>query len=352
MRALRYYGKEDVRIDEVPEQELKPGTVRVKLAWNGICGSDLHIYFGGPIPPMPEPGHVHPVSQEGLPLVFGHEFSGTVVEVGEGVKGIKPGDAVAVEPLLVDGTCAACQAGHYNACVNMGFIGISGGGGGLADSIVVESRWAHPVGDLPLDQAAMIEPLSVAYHAVKYSGAKAGDVVLIGGAGPIGLLAAASLKALGATVIISELSAKRKEKALSSGVADYVFDPSKDDVVAKAMELTDGRGVDVAIDAAGVQVVLNTLCDALKVRGVLQLVALYGKDPTYDMGKVMFKELRVQGSVGYANDHEEVIKLLQDGKIDLEPFITSRIGVEDIVEKGYVELRDHADEQVKILVHM
>ncbi|MFT8329906.1 2,3-butanediol dehydrogenase [Bifidobacterium psychraerophilum] len=352
MKALRYHGTQDVRIDEIPEPELRPGTVKIKLAWNGICGSDLHLFFEGPIPPMPGPGQVHPLTHEGLPVVFGHEFSGTVVEVGTGVDGLAVGDNVAVEPMIVDDSCEACKQGEYNCCAQMGFIGISGGGGGLGEYIVVESRWAHPVGDIPLDQAAMIEPLSVSYHAVKYAGVKQGDTVLIGGAGPIGLFAAAVASAFGATVIISELSAARRQKALDTGVADHVLDPAYDDAVAKVMELTGGKGVDVAIDAAGVQAVLDTLCKALKVRGTLQLVALYGSAPVYDINTILFKELRIQGSIGYAHDHAPAIKLVQEGKVNLAPLITGKIDARDIVAKGYEELRDHADRQVKILVHL
>ncbi len=115
----------------------------------------------------------------------------------------------------------------------MGFIGLAGGGGGLSEKIVVERRWVHPIGAFPLDQAALIEPLSVGHHAFTRSGAKSGDVALVGGAGPIGLLLAAVLKAEGLTVIVSELSEARKAKARSTGVADHVLDPSTQDLVTE-----------------------------------------------------------------------------------------------------------------------
>src|SRR5207247_740080 len=106
-------------------------------------------------------------------------------------------------------------------------------GGGLSEKIVVDARWVHPVGDIPLDEAALIEPLSVAYHAVSRAGLTAGATAVVGGAGPIGLLTAAVLKGLGVTTIVTELSAARKNKALSSGVADYLVDPSEEDVKAR-----------------------------------------------------------------------------------------------------------------------
>ncbi|WP_434595461.1 alcohol dehydrogenase catalytic domain-containing protein [Brevibacterium sp. 1718] len=146
MKAVRYYGKEDLRVEEIDEPQTRPGTVKIAPAYNGICGSDLHLYHDGPIPPAPTTEDAHPLSGETLPVVLGHEFSGVVEELGEGVEGLSVGDSVVVEPLMVDGTCPACQRGAYNLCEQMGFIGISGLGGGLSEHIVVESRWVHPVG--------------------------------------------------------------------------------------------------------------------------------------------------------------------------------------------------------------
>lgn len=350
MKALRYYGKEDVRIEDIPEMPLGPGQVMITPAYTGICGSDLHLYLGGPMPPVGV-DTPHPLSGETLPVTFGHEFSGTVTELGEGVEGLAVGDRVAVEPLMVCGQCPPCLDNRYNTCWQMGFIGISGRGGGLSEQIVVEQRWVHKVGDMPLDQAALIEPLAVAMHGVKLSGAKAGDVALVGGAGPIGLLTAASLKAIGATVIISELSEIRRAKAAEADVADHILDPRETDVVTKVRELT-GGGADVAFECAGVQPVFDTLADALKMGGVLQILAIYSAPAQVDMVKVVLKELQIRGSIGYANVHKEVIDLVNSGKINLAPFITHKIPVEDYVTKGIDILHHHNEQAVKILVHM
>ncbi|MEH0542784.1 2,3-butanediol dehydrogenase [Streptomyces sp. B21-105] len=352
MKAARYYGKEDLRIDDVPEPQVRPGAVKIAPAWTGICGSDLHVYFEGPMNPMPTAGNPHPLSAEEPPLVFGHEFSGVVEDVGEGVEGLAPGDSVVVEPLIVCGECFACRDGRYNLCEKLGFIGLSGRGGGLSERIVVEERFVHPVGDMPLDQAALIEPLAVAAHGVRLSGAGDGDVALVGGAGPIGLFTCAVLKALGATVIVSEMSQKRKEKAKDSGVADHVLDPAQDDVVARTMEITGGRGADVGFECAGVQPVFDALLHALRTGGILQVIALFSKQPTLDTGPLLFKEVKIQGSMGYAHDHPNAIRLVREGKIDLTPFITRRISVEDIVPEGLQRLMEHKDEEVKILVHL
>ena len=138
MKAAMFYGKEDIRIEEIEEPQVRPGTVKIAPAFNGICGSDLHLYHEGPIPPAPTADTPHPLSGETLPVVMGHEFAGVVEAIGQGVEGLAVGDSVVVEPLMVDGTCPACKADRYNLCEQMGFIGISGRGGGLSEHIVVE----------------------------------------------------------------------------------------------------------------------------------------------------------------------------------------------------------------------
>lgn len=350
MKAARFHGRNDIRIDDVPEPAVRPGTVKIQVAWCGICGTDLHEYLEGPIF-VPAPGHLHPLSGEEAPVTMGHEFSGTIVDVGEGVQALSVGDNVVVEPYFVCDECPPCKAGNYHLCTKMGFIGLSGGGGGLGGMVVVDTRWVHKVGNIPLDQAALIEPLSVAHHAVARSGAKPGDVALVGGSGPIGLLTAAVLKSQGVTTVISELSAARKDKAISSGVADYVIDPGQEDLQARLLELTDGVGADVAFECAGVNAVLDTLLTAVKPAGVVVNVSIWGRPATVDMQKIVLKEIDLRGTIAYVRDHAEAIKLVQEGKVDLEPFITARIALEDLVEQGFNTLIHHNDTAVKILVH-
>ncbi|WEV73532.1 2,3-butanediol dehydrogenase [Bifidobacterium sp. ESL0798] len=354
MRAVRYYGKEHIQIDDIPEPELKPGTIKIKPAYTGICGSDLHLYFDGPESGGITPGVAHPLSGEKLPTGFGHEFSGVVEEIADDVDTtVKVGDHVVVEPLMVCGECSACKSGNYNACEKMGFIGINGKGGGLSEHIVVESRWVHAIGDLPLDQAALIEPMSVAYHAVRRTDPQPGQTAVVGGAGPIGLLIGTVLKAKGVRVIMSELSNVRKEKALSSGAADIVVDPSKEDLGKRVHKETDGNGADIAFDAAGSEIVVHQLLSALHPEGRLEIVALHAKPVTLDvLSELILPEKLVGASIGYAHDHEEVIKLVHDKHIDLSQFITDRIKVDDIVEKGFKALRNDAEHHVKIIVQM
>jgi threonine dehydrogenase-like Zn-dependent dehydrogenase len=123
MKALRFHGQRDLRFEDIPVPEVGKGQVKIRPAWVGICGSDLHEYLGGPnlCPTTP-----HPITGETVPLTFGHEFSGTIEEVGEGVNDYKPGDRVAVQPIIYDGTCGSCEADLHNCCWSNGFVGLSG----------------------------------------------------------------------------------------------------------------------------------------------------------------------------------------------------------------------------------
>ncbi|MCJ8504830.1 2,3-butanediol dehydrogenase [Kocuria flava] len=351
MRAARYYGRNDIRIDDLPEPEVGPGQVGIEVAWCGICGTDLHEYLEGPIF-CPTPETPHPISGETAPVTLGHEFSGTVYAVGEGVDDLEVGRHVVVEPYIIhDDVDTGPESTDYHLSPDMGFIGLSGRGGGLGEKIAVQRRWVHPIADsVPLDQAALIEPLSVGYHAVQRSGAKAGDVALVGGAGPIGLLTSAVLKALGVTVIVSELSPLRRQKALEAGVADHALDPRETDVVAAVRELTGGRGADVAFECTSVQVVLDTLMEALRPTGVLVVVSIWGHRSEFDMFTLVMKEIDVRGTIAYVNSHPATIELVESGKIDLAPFVTGRIGLEGLVEEGFDTLIHRNETAVKILV--
>ena len=351
MKAARYYGREDIRIEDIEQQPLEAGTVRIDVAWTGICGTDLHEYLDGPIF-VPEHGHPHPISGEDAPVTLGHEFSGVISEVGEGVKDLAVGDHVVVEPYIIrDDVNTGPDSNDYHLSPDMNFIGLGGRGGGLSENIVVKQRWVHKIDkSVPLDEAALIEPLSVAYHAVQRSGVTAGQTALVGGAGPIGLLTAAVLHALGVRVIISELSPLRRQKALDAGVADIAMNPAEVNVVEEVRKLTDGKGADVAFEATSVQVVFDTLMDAVRPTGVIVVISIWGKPASFDMHKLVMKEIDVRGTIGYVNSHPDTIALVESGKIDLKPFITGKIGLEHLVDEGFNTLINHNETAVKILV--
>lgn len=351
MKAARFYDRGDIRIEDIEQQPLLPGTVRIDVAWTGICGTDLHEYLEGPIF-IPAQGHPHPISGESAPVTMGHEFSGVVSELGEGVTHLAVGDHVVVEPyILHDDIDTGPESKDYHLSADMNFIGLGGRGGGLAENVVVQSRWVHKIDkSIGLDEAALIEPLAVAYHAVKRSGVQAGQTAVVGGAGPIGQLTAAVLTALGVRVIISEISALRRQKALDAGVAEVALNPAEVDVASEVKNLTDGKGADVAFEATSVQVVFDTLMEAVRPTGVIVVVSIWGQKATFDMHKLVMKELDVRGTIGYVNSHPDAIALVESGKINLKPFITGKIGLENLIDKGFDTLINHNETAVKILV--
>ncbi|MGO2511437.1 2,3-butanediol dehydrogenase [Marinomonas polaris] len=350
MKAARFYDRGDIRIEDIPEPSVEPGTVGIDVAWCGICGTDLHEFMEGPIF-IPPCGHPHPISGESAPVTMGHEFSGVVYAVGEGVEDIKVGQHVVVEPYIIADDVPTGPGENYHLSKNMNFIGLGGCGGGLSEKIAVKRRWVHPIANsIPLDQAALIEPLAVGYHAFVRSGAKAGDVALVGGGGPIGLLLSAVLKAKGITVIMTELSAKRKEKALDTGVADYILDPTEVNVTDEVMKITENRGVDVAFECTSNNKVLDTLVESTRSTGTIVIVSIWSHPATVNVHSVVMKELDIRGTIAYVNNHEETIKLVEEGKVNLEPFITQRIELDDLISQGFDTLIHNNESAVKIIV--
>jgi len=348
MRAARFYEQKDIRIEDIERPTAGPDDVLIDIAWCGICGTDIHEYQDGPIF-IPPKGSPHPVTGEEAPITLGHEFSGTVAEVGNNVTDLKAGQNVVVEPYVIHKEYWGTD--NYHLTPDQNFIGLAGGGGGLAEQIAVDQHWVHPIPDnLPLDEAALIEPLAVAYHAVERSEAKAGDVALIGGAGPIGLLTAAVAKAQGLTTIMSELSKKRIETAQETGVADHVANPKEVDVVEEVLKITDGKGADVGFEATSVDVVLNTILSAVKKAGVIVNVSIWGHKPEANLADLVTKEQDLRGTIGYYNSHEPCIELASSGKVDLKPFITHKIALDELVDTGFDTLINHNDTAVKILV--
>ncbi|HEY5877473.1 MAG TPA: 2,3-butanediol dehydrogenase [Nakamurella sp.] len=350
MKAAMYYGNKDIRIEDIPEPSVRPGTVKVKIEWCGICGTDLHEYLDGPIF-APPAGSPHPLTGETVPVCLGHEFAGVVADVGDGVINVSVGERVVVEPYITCGTCARCKAGIYNVCDTLGFIGLSGGGGGFSDYVVADARRTFSIGDLPTDIGALVEPLAVAYHAVRLSKARPGDSATVYGSGPIGLVTVAALKAQGIeNVIVVEPAEVRKVKATAAG-ATTVLDPTDTDIVSAIKDLTGRAGTDVSFECAGFDGATAQAIKATKGGGTVVNVAIWGHEATVAMNDLVFNEVSVVGSLAYCDDHEPTVKLLQDGKVDAAQFITGKIAVDDIVDGGFRELIDHKAENVKILVH-
>lgn len=347
MKAARWWGVRDIRIENIDEPSLVRGKVKIKVEWTGICGSDLHEYLAGPIfIPTKTP---HPLSKEIAPLVMGHEFSGTVVDVGDDVTSVKAGDRVVVEPILACGVCIACISGKYNLCDKLGFHGLSGGGGGFSEYTTVYERMVHKIPDeLSFEQGALVEPAAVSLHAVRNSKFKLGDKVAVFGAGTIGLLVIESLKAAGASEIyVVEISQTRAKKALELG-ATMVIDPTKDNPVSVIGELTNG-GVDVSFEVTGVDAVLSQAILSTKCDGECIIVSIWEKEAKIHPNNIVLKERNVKGTIAYRDVFPAVINFMKNGIYSAERLVTKRISLDDLVTQGFEELVKEKS-HIKILV--
>ncbi|HJE19620.1 MAG TPA: 2,3-butanediol dehydrogenase [Aliicoccus persicus] len=347
MKAAVIYGEKDLRIEEVEVKETKAGQVKVKVAWAGICGSDLHAYNHGLGIAFEE----HPLSKDKVPFVLGHEFSGTVEEVGEGVKGFEVGDQVAIEPVLYCGECESCRRGIYNLCEvsNAGFYGLVTDGG-FAEYFVADEKQFHKLPEgVSLEEGALVEPTAVAFRAVGESGLKAGQSAAIYGAGPIGLLTLLCAQAYGAAeTFVIDLSQERLDKAKELG-ATYVINPADEDAVKKIREITGNKGVDVAFEAAGANPTFKSAVASIKRRGTVQVIAGFGGEVSFNPNDLLMIEGEIKFSLAYAHDYQPVIKAIADGKLDVKQVVTNRIALDDVVKDG-IELLNTDKSQAKVLI--
>ena len=346
MKTARWHGVKDIRVEDIPEPKPGKGEVKIKVAWAGICGSDLHEYLAGPIfVPVDED---HPLSHDKAPITMGHEYCGTVSELGEGVTDVAVGDRVAIEPIFACGTCPACLEGKYNLCDTLGFVGLSGGHGGFAAYSVVPARMVHKMPDqLSMEQGALVEPAAVALHAVRLSRIKAGDTAAVFGAGPIGLLVVESLRVAGASEIhVVEPSELRRRKALDLG-ATSAIDPTTQDAVAAIRAAT--GGVHVAFEVTGVPQVLPNCIDATRHEGQVLVVSIWESEASFQPNSVVLKERQLQGTIAYRNVYPAVMALMTQGHFSADQMVTKRIPLDKIVAEGFEALVAEKS-QVKILV--
>jgi (R,R)-butanediol dehydrogenase / meso-butanediol dehydrogenase / diacetyl reductase len=336
MFAAVYHGREDVRIEDVPEPRPGPGQLKLRNLANGICGTDLKEYYAGP---MFTPVTPHPLTGQTLPVILGHEFCGVVCEVGEGVTDIAPGTLVAVEPITWCEECEQCRRGAYNLCPKIAFHGVMTDGGGLAEYTVVTRRMAHPLpaGTTP-EQGALIEPMAVAYHGVVRSGLQPGQWGAVYGAGPIGLGAFLGLLARGVEdIIVVEPSASRRAAVERLG-AKYTVDPDSEDGVAKILDLTGGRGVDASIDAAGVAGSFLAELKATTKSGRIVTIAVFENPIPFQPNDLLFTEINITSSMAYCNDFPEVIDHMAAGHYPTDGWV-EHITLGQLVDEGFPSLR-------------
>ncbi|MCZ4550257.1 2,3-butanediol dehydrogenase [Gordonia rubripertincta] len=344
MQAAVYYGPNKLEVNDVPEPHPGPGEVKIKVGFNGICGTDLHEYYAGPIFIPTEP---HPLTGQQLPLVMGHEFSGTITEVGEGVTGHSPGDRVAVEPLYRCDNCHSCRAGNYNICAQIGFHGLMSDGG-MAEYTVVPQRMLHKLPDnVSLELGALVEPMSVAYHAASLGDVHPGETAMVFGAGPIGIGLWFALTGMGLEdVYVVEPSSTRR--AAIEVLGARTLDPKAVDVPGFIADTTGGRGADAAYDAAGVEPAVQTALACIGARSPMVSVAIYEKPLTTPLLNLVMNESRIQGSLCYTSaDYEAVIGLMSRGRYDTTGWV-STIALEDVLDEGFEAL--HAGTKMKVLI--
>ncbi|MCL8025482.1 zinc-dependent alcohol dehydrogenase [Nocardioides bruguierae] len=317
--AASYLGAGTIEVSPVSVPDPAPGQVQVEVAFVGICGTDLHLLHGAMD------------SRVTVPAVIGHEMSGRVAAVGAGVTDHRVGDPVTVMPLVWDGTCPACAAGHQHVCQHLDFVGIDSPG-------ALQGRWNVPasiVVGLPagtdLRHAALVEPVAVAVHDVRRGEVAPGDRVVVLGGGPIGLLVAVVARHAGGEVLLLEPDAGRR--AVVEGLGLRTADPVGQDADLLVQEWTGGAGADVVFEVSGAAPAVLQATALAKVRGTLVVVAIHPQPVPVDLKQVFWRELRLLGARVYERaDFEEAGRLLADGVVPTDVMITDVLPLERVAD--------------------
>ena len=317
MTAVYYTGSGQLELRPCEPVPPGPSDVRVEVVYGGVCGSDLSIFRG------------HRDERMRLPSIIGHEMSGSIVEVGTRVEGWSAGDRVSVMPYDTCGTCGACDQGHFHICYNMVFFGVEKAG-------AFQSSWtvpAHTLYKIPdnvsLDVAALVEPMSVAVHAVRTSRLKEEDFAVVLGGGPIGLLTALVATHRGGRVLVSDVDPFRVDFARDMGLD--ALDPNADDLLETVLSATTRAGADIVFEASGSQAAVASMSEILCSRGLMLVIAIHADPAPIDLKRCFMRELRLQAVRCYEHqDFCDAIDLIASGRDPLERLITSRVPAEKL----------------------
>lgn len=330
-QAAVLHGAQDLRIESVATPTLGPDEVAIAPRATGLCGTDLHYYENG---------------RNGLfvieqPLILGHEAAGEVLEVGPSVTSVNVGDRVVFEPQRPCNSCQQCRCGIYNLCPKLKFTGSASAKPPVQGSL--QSKYHHPASfvfpipdSVSYQQAALIEPLSVALHAVRRAGIHTGQSVLVVGAGPIGLLCAIVARVSGASTIgIVDVQQSRLDFAMTHGYADYVAqvpmishegENNADFAARVAKDIVSAHPsftpADVALECTGVEVCANLSIHSTAPRGKVVIVGMGRPYQALNVGAAAVREVDIISVWRYANTFETAIDLLASGKLDLRPLVT------------------------------
>lgn len=320
MKALLLSKYKHLEIADLPDPKPGAGEVLVSVAACGICGSDVHGYDGSSGRRIP-------------PIVMGHEAAGTIAALGAGVSGFAEGDRVTFDSTIYCGACGNCRRGDVNLCDNRQVLGVSCAEfrrpGAFAEYVAVPSRILYRLPDnLSFNEAAMLEAVSVALHGVSLAQISKGATALVVGAGMIGLLSLQALLAAGSpTVYVADLDSTRLKLAREVGATAVLS--SENDVVEQVMQLTDGVGVDVVIEAVGRNETVKASIESVRKGGTVVLVGNISPEVTLPLQKVVTRQIRLQGSCASAGEYPRAIELLASGAIQVRPFITAVAPLEE-----------------------
>ena len=325
MQGVVIHAPKDLRIGTLAVPALQRNQVRVEVKVGGICGSDLHYFHNGGF------GTVR--LRE--PMVLGHEFAGTIIELGEDVRHVAIGSRVAVNPSLPCGECHFCRQGMRNHCVDMRFMGSAmrfpHAQGGFSQSVVVDASQAIPIpASLTMAEAAMAEPLAVCLHAAHQAGSMLGRRVLITGSGPIGALSILVARYAGASEIaVTDVQEFPLAMAVRAG-ADRVFD-TRSDPMGLARYCKDNGPFDIVIEASGAEAALRNAIEAVRPGGTIVQLGL-GGSPNVPVNLIVTRELRLLGTFRFDREFLLAVELMSAGRIDVKPLITSTLPFAKAVE--------------------
>lgn len=353
MKALRFHAAKDLRIEDIA-QPAEPAADEVVIAnrFVGICGTDLHEYAYGPIfvPKNAE-------GQTAAPQVLGHEYGGTVTKVGAGVTHVKVGDRVSVQPFITPRAGDYyVDRGHFNLSDAMQLAGLSWIGGGMAQASLLKGYNVYKVPENLTDEdAALVEPTAVAVYGVDRGGVKAGDSVLVTGAGPIGLLTLLAARAAGAVqLFVSDPNATRLAIAKNIIPDVTTINPREQnvgDVIRAATE--GGVGCDVALECVGNTLALQACVDAVRKRGVVVQIGLHAGEAPINWFNVVYKDIDLRGSWAYtAQMWPRVMRLIASGQIPASKVVTKTVTLDTVIKDGFDALLDPAGTQLKILIDL
>ncbi|MEC0332122.1 NAD(P)-dependent alcohol dehydrogenase [Paenibacillus macerans] len=331
-----------IAVKEMDIPAPKENEALIKVYCIGICGSDVHYYEHGKI------GRY--VVKE--PIVLGHELAGEVVEVGVNVTNVAVGDRVAVEPGVACGHCDYCKSGRYNLCPDVAFLATPPVNGAWAEYIVMPSDYLFKLPDtMSYEEGALLEPLSVGFHALLRGRAKPFDRLLITGLGPIGLLAGQAAKLFGVSEIYgTDMVPLRRQMALDLGFT-AALDPAGEDVRERLAELTGGEGITLIVESSGNAKAMADTIKLVRRGGRIVFVGLPASDTVpMDMGQLIDGEIDAYGVFRYANTYKPAIQALQHSSAEMEKIITHRYALTDIKE-AVETARTAKETSIKVMIY-